>query len=280
MKNRIERVYISADIEGMEGVVSRLQTSRGVGDFSLARKRLTEDVNVAVQAAVEMGATEIVVCEGHADMENLLLDDLHPEAKLISGAMRQSLQMQGIEAGFDAMVLFGHAGAGQTVGGVLDHIYNSRKIYNLRINGITMNTEAVFNAMVAGHYQVPLVTVIGDEAMVGEVKAFVPDVEGVVVKKGYSRFSALSLAPAKARELIRAGVMRGLERAHEITPLRVDEPLTMEIDYKDSQGADVAELVPGVKRLSPRTVSYTGDAETVFKLHELLLFRVVDEYPF
>lgn len=274
------RVYISVDIEGMEGVVSYNETLRGKGDFELARRRLTMDVNAAIAGAKAEGATEILVCEGHADMENLLFDELDPAADLISGTMRSSLQMQEIESGFDAMVLFGHAGGGQTVGGVLDHTFNSKKIHGLRLNGMTMNTEAVFNAAVAGHYGIPLVAVIGDRAVVNEVHAFLPDCEGIVVKEGLSRFCARSMHPARARDLIAQGVAKALRTRHQKQLLHLTEPLTMEIDYIYSAGADTASLVPGVKRISPRTISFTGEAETVFRLHELLLFRTVDEYPF
>lgn len=274
------RAYISVDIEGMEGVVSYNETLRGKGDYELSRRRLTKDVNAAIAAAKAEGATEILVCEGHADMENLLFDELDPAADLISGAMRSSLQMQEIEAGFDAMVLFGHAGGGQTVGGVLDHTFNSKKIHGLRLNGLTMNTEAVFNAAVAGHYGVPMVAVIGDRAVVNEVHTFLPDCEGIVVKEGLSRFSARSIHPVRARERIEQGVRKALRERERKQLLKLKEPLTMEIDYFYSAGADTASLVPGVKRISPRTVSFTGSAETVFRLHELLLFRTVDEYPF
>ncbi len=274
------RVYISVDIEGMEGVVSYNETLRGKGDYELARRRLTKDVNAAIAAAKAEDATEILVCEGHADMENLLFDELDPAADLVSGAMRPSLQMQEIETGFDAMVLFGHAGGGQTVGGVLDHTFNSKKIHGLRLNGLTMNTEAVFNAAVAGHYGVPMVAVIGDRAVVNDVQAFLPDCEGIVVKEGLSRFSARSIHPVRAREYIEQGVRKALRERGQKQLLKLTEPLTMEIDYFYSAGADTASLVPGVKRISPRTVSFTGDAETVFRLHELLLFRTVDEYPF
>lgn len=273
------RVYISVDIEGMEGVVSKNSTLRGKGDFNLARKRLTLDVNAAIQAAVDIGAKEIVVCEGHADMENLLIDDLNPAADLISGAMRYSLQMEGISSEFDSLVIFGHAGGGMSVGGVLDHTFNSKRIHGLRINNMTMNTEAVFNTMVAGHYGVPLVAIIGDSAVVSEVKQFVPNCTGVVVKEGITRLSARSISPVKAREMIYTQVKESLLNGNKEL-LRAEEPMTMEIDFIYSQGADVAELVPGVKRISPRTVSYTGKAEDVFRLHELLLFRVMDEYPF
>lgn len=280
MSNKIRKVYISVDMEGMEGVVSKAQTLRGKGDYELARKRLTLDVNEAIKAAVDAGVEEILVCEGHADMENLLLDELHPAADLISGAMRPSLQMQNINEEFDAVVLFGHSGGGMTIGGVLDHTFNGRRIYGLRINGIVMNTEAVFNAMVAGYYGVPLVAIIGDSAVVEEVKIHIPSCEGIIVKQGISRLSARSLNPLRARELIYKGVLRALQKTDSIEVFKITEPMTMEIDFISSQGADVAELVPGVRRLSPRTVSYKGDPESVFKLHELLLFRVIEEYPF
>ncbi len=278
MSGKGPRVYISVDIEGMEGVVSKLQTLRSNADFGRARSRLAGDVNAAVEAALEAGACEVVVCDGHADMENILVEDLHPEAKLISGAMRSSLQMQGIEDGFDALIVFGHAGGGLTIGGVMDHTYNSVRVYNVRMNGVTMNTEAVLNAVIAGYYGTPLVTVVGDAAVVSEVKAFIPDVEGVVVKTGFSRLSAMSIHPTKARELIREAVCRGVKRRGEIKPLRLAEPITMEIDFRDAHSADVAELVPGVERVSPRTVAFTGDGPTVFRVQELLMFRLIDEF--
>lgn len=271
----IKSVYISADIEGMEGVVSKLQTSRGQSDFNIARKRLAEDVNAAIRACLDMGVEEVVVCDAHADMENIILEDLHPEAKLISGAMRSSLQMQMIEAGFDAVIVFGHSGAGQTYNGVIDHTYNGGKIYNIRMNGITMNTEAVLNAAIAGYYDVPLIAVVGDQALADEVHHFIPETEAVIVKTGLSRFSALSIHPEKARILIYEGVKKAIQK-NSVKPFKLAEPITMEIDFKDSNMAETAALIPGVTRINPRTIQYTGDTQTIYDLQELVIFRLVD----
>lgn len=273
----MKKAYISADIEGMEGNVSRLQSNSNYRDFGIARKRLAADVNAAIAACFDSGYDEVYVCDGHADMENLILEDMDPRCKLISGAMRSSLQMEAIDSTFDAYISFGHAGAGLTLGGVIDHCYNGGKIYNLRFNGVTMNTETVANALVAGFYGVPLVACIGDKALGEECKAFVPNMEAIVVKEGRSRFSAISIHPTVAREMIYNGVKAALARRDEIKPLECPAELTMEIDFKDSNMADTATLVPGVKRLSPRTVSFTADPETVFKVHELLFYRVVDQ---
>lgn len=272
----MKRVYISADIEGMEGVVSKLQIIRGQSDYNIGRKRLAEDVNAAVQACLDFGVEEVVVCDAHGDMENIIIEDLHPEAKLISGAMRSSLQMACIEEGFDAVIIFGHAGGGVTFNGVLDHTYNSRKIYNIRMNNILMNTESVLNAVIAGHYNIPLIAVIGDEALAQEIKVFIPEIEAVVVKRGLARLAAISVHPQKARQLIYEGVTRALGNRAKIAPLKLTEPITMEIDFKDANMAETAELIPGVKRIYPRTISYTGDAETIFKLQELIIFRLID----
>lgn len=274
---KVKKAYISADIEGMEGVVTNIQCSRQGADFAVARKRLALDVNAAARACFDSGYDEVLVCDGHADMENLLIEDLDERIKLLSGAMRQSLQMEAIDSSFDAYISFGHAGAGLTPGGVIDHCYNGGKVYNLRFNGITMNTETVANAAMAGHYGVPLVACIGDAALAKEVQAFVPNCEAIVVKEGVSRFAAISIHPNKARQLIYEGVKAGLARRDQIQPLRLGDEVTMEVDYKDSNMADTAMLIPGMRRLSQRTVAYTGDAETVFKLHELMLYRLVDK---
>lgn len=274
----MKKVFISVDIEGMEGVVSQLQTNRKNSDFNIARKRLAKDVNAAVEACLDFGVEEIVVCDSHADMENIIIEDLHPEAKLISGAIRSSLQMEAFNESYDALIIFGHAGGGVTFNGVIDHTYNGGKIYNIRMNDQTINTEALLNAVVAGHYNVPLIAIIGDVAVAKEVSDVIENVETIVVKEGLSRFSAISIHPDKARELIYKGTLNALKKASTIKPLKINEPIKMEIDYKSSNMAETAALIPGVKRTRPRTVEVTSDAETIFKLKELMIFRLKDSY--
>lgn len=272
----MKKVFISVDIEGMEGVVSGLQTNRKNSDFNVARKRLAKDVNAAIEACLDYGVEEIIVCDAHADMENILIEDLHPEAQLISGAIRSSLQMESFDETYDALIVFGHSGAGMSYGGVIDHTWNGGKIYNIRLNGERYNTEALLNAVVAGHYNVPLITIIGDTAVCNEVKEIIPNVSTVVVKEGLSRFSAKSIHPTKARELIYKGVKKGLETYKEIKPLNLGDEISMEIDYKDSNMAETADLIPCVERIAPRTVRVKADPETLFRLQELMVFRLVD----
>src|ERR1700720_3709476 len=85
---RVVRVYISADIEGITGLVSWAQCSQPSGnvyDFGFARRMMTHDVNAAIRGARAAGASEVVVKDSHGVMKNLLVEDLEPGTRLVSG---------------------------------------------------------------------------------------------------------------------------------------------------------------------------------------------------
>ena len=272
----MKKIYISADIEGICDIVTGFSALRSGTDFSYARTRFANEINAAARACFDFGCTDVTICDGHADMENIIIEQLDPRVRLISGGMRQSLQMEGIEMGYDAYISFGHAGAGLNIDGVLNHCYNGRKIHNIRLNGQTMNTETVINATIAGHYSIPLIAVIGDSAVCREVKEFVPNCEGIAVKEGLSRHCAISYHPQVCEKMIYDGVTAALKKSSEIKPLDIGAQITMEIDFKETNMADTAELIPGVERISPRTIKFSSDAKTVFKVQNLIIYRLVD----
>ena len=65
------RVYISADMEGVVGVVTGDALGPGGFEYEQARRYLTEEVNAAIRAAREAGATHIVGSDSHGNGENL-----------------------------------------------------------------------------------------------------------------------------------------------------------------------------------------------------------------
>ena len=79
------RVYISADIEGVAGVVASQQGQPGNGEYEKARILMTNEVNAVIEGLVEAGATEILVNDSHGPMTNILPSLLHPAADLILG---------------------------------------------------------------------------------------------------------------------------------------------------------------------------------------------------
>jgi hypothetical protein len=60
------RLYISADIEGIAGVVTRDQGGPGAFEYQQGREWMTGEVTAACEAAFEHGLTEVVVCAAAA----------------------------------------------------------------------------------------------------------------------------------------------------------------------------------------------------------------------
>jgi len=81
-------VYISADIEGITGLISWSQCSRPDGnsfDYAFARRMISHDVNAAVRGARRAGAERILIKDSHGNSKNLLIEDLEPGVELVSG---------------------------------------------------------------------------------------------------------------------------------------------------------------------------------------------------
>lgn len=60
---------------------------------------MTLEANAAIEGALEAGAADIVVSDGHGPMTNLLVEDLHPLARLMSDSNRLLGQLEGIDRG-------------------------------------------------------------------------------------------------------------------------------------------------------------------------------------
>ena len=79
------KVFISADMEGVSGVVAMDDVLTGKPGYPAACKAMTLDVNAAVEVALTAGAEEVVVFDAHAGGRNIDLELLHPSAEIIRG---------------------------------------------------------------------------------------------------------------------------------------------------------------------------------------------------
>src|SRR4029077_14781312 len=70
------KIYISADMEGITGVVSADQLSPASFEYQRAREWMTAEVAAAMQGAKDAGATEFVVSVSHGNGESQLIDRL------------------------------------------------------------------------------------------------------------------------------------------------------------------------------------------------------------
>jgi D-amino peptidase len=262
------RVYISVDMEGVAGVVHEDQTNpldpRCAPEYARFRKLMTAEANAAVQGAVDAGATRILVNDSHWTMRNLLAEELHEAAELISGGPKPLSMMEGIEGGFDAALCIGYHARAGTRAAILDHTYTDR-LNDVRLNGRSVG-ELGLNATLAGVFEVPVVLVSGDAALATEAHDLLGDeVATVIVKEAVGRHAARSLAPVVACRRIREAVTKALKRKG-VRPFTMEAPITLEADFAKTVEADMAELVPGSMRTSGRTVAFTHhDYKEVFR---------------
>jgi D-amino peptidase len=253
----VSKVFISVDMEGVSGVVSWEDVSRAGLDYQLFRKLMTQEANAAVEGALEAGATEILVRDSHSTARNILPDLLNPEATLLrdwsGGPMGM---MEGIDESFDAVIFIGYHAREGTPNAVLKHTSTGK--IDVFLNGQNM-PEAGINAAIAGYFNVPVVMVAGDLALVDQVKEFLGDVECVAVKEGVGQ-AAKMLHPSKAQQMIKRGTREALTDLGRFKPFKLAAPVTMEIRYKDEIDAARYSWFPGAKRSSERAVSFTHDS--------------------
>ena len=263
------RVFISVDMEGVAGVAHEDQTDpvdpRHAAEYERARRLMTGEANAAVEGALAGGATRVVVSDSHWLMRNIAADELHPAAELVSGGPRRLSMLEGIEQGFDAVMFVGYHGMAGTRDAVIDHTYTNR-IQRVRLNGREVG-ELGLNAALAGSFGVPVVLVSGDQSLAAEARALLGDgIEAVVVKQAVSRFAAISVAPAKARELIAQGAAAALKRPARVAPLVLPSPITLDVEFSHAHMADMAELLPTSTRTDGRAVRFVHtDCREVFR---------------
>jgi D-amino peptidase len=229
------KIYVMTDMEGVAGVVNSDDfLAPGARYYEVARELVTGEVNAAIEGALEAGATEFLVLDGHGHGAiNPTL--LHPAARLLTG--RPLGYPFGIDESFAAAFMIGQHAKANTDGGHLAHT-GSFAIEDLTINGRSVG-EMGCNMLVASAYGVPYVLHTGDAAASAEARDLVPAIETVSVKWGVPRGSATGLDarqnelfngaathlhPMRARTLIREAATRALERRQEITGFQLAPP--------------------------------------------------------
>jgi D-amino peptidase len=247
-------VYISVDMEGCSGVVHREQTNPTGVDYALARRLMTEEANAAIRGAFEGGAKQVVVSDSHGGngMRNLLIELLDERAELILGSPRALGQMEGLDASFDAVLLIGyHTRHGAA--GVLSHTTNGQAIANVWVNEQLLG-EIGLNALLAGHFGIPVALISGDDKTIAEAQTQVPGAVGITVKQALGRYAARCLHPVKARALIQEGTKTALARLTQLTPLVTSTPATLRVQFKETGSAESAATVPGATLIADDTV--------------------------
>ena len=251
------RVFISADIEGITGIVSFSQCEGPKPqfyDFPFARRMYTHDVNAAIRGARAAGATQVVVKDSHAGCRNLLIEDLEPDVELISGiSANPDGMMQGIDSTFDRALLVGyHAMAGRI--GVMSHALVGG-LHRFWINGQETGEIAV-SAAIAGAYGVPLVAVTSDDAGCAEAQETITGVKTYAVKSVVGHYMSQLKHPSETGPGIEAMVQGACSTPN--APHVIEGPVTMRLEFSGANLAEVAAQLPGLSRVDGYTVEWSA----------------------
>lgn len=250
------KILIAVDMEGIPGVVTWDQVTPGHFEYPRFRKIMATSVNAALKGAVEAGAKEIIVTDGHAGGYNILIEELDSRARLNSGNASPLSMVQGIQDGVNAVMFVGYHARAGTANAVLDHTWSSKRVANVWLNGNLVG-EIGLNAATCGYFDAPVIMVSGDQSACAEALNLLGPVEVAVVKKATSRHSAECLPIVAAEALICEAAGRAVTRLRNNDmpgPYHVQEPVKIIVEFIASEMADRASQLPSARRLDGRQV--------------------------
>ena len=239
------KIHIMTDMEGCAGIVeTRDYVYTDSKYYEYACELATLEASAAVEGALEAGATEVLVVDGHGPgaMKRHLL---HPRAKLLAGRPWSGGCTFGCDGSFAASIIVGQHAMSNTDGGHLCHTM-AFAVEEYVMNGRPVGEIGLW-MLVAGYFGVPVVMVSGDEAACEEARDLVANIELAPVKWGHKRGSAAGLPPPEnkvfnsvathlhpdaARVLVRERAYRAVRRIPEIAPFRLDPPYKLTIQMR------------------------------------------------
>jgi D-amino peptidase len=251
------RVFIVPDMEGMgsavdsrevlagnEGAAYKDRSSPDYWDHF--RSLLTQEVNATIRGARLGGAQSFVVNEGHGGnlFANVLPWDLDSSALLVRGFPKPLVMVTGIDSSFGTLMFTGaHANAGSR--GVMAHNF---AFDSFTVNGTVLN-EVGINALIAGELGISVSLVSGDDVLIEETKAMLPNgFVAILTKRAVGRSAAITYSPARVRRMLQTGAAEAVrrERRGDFTPFTLDRPYQVEFklrrSYADSVVQAIAEL--------------------------------------
>lgn len=254
------KVLMMTDLEGVAGVVSFTpQVFNTSPYYNQAKQLLTGEINAAIEGALDAGASDILVIDGHG-AGGVCYENLHPVARLMHGRpLIPVCRWAEYFTGFDVGMMIGqHAMAGLRAAN-MNHTQSADAIDWIKLNGQMIGEIAQF-AMFIGSLDIPLIFLAGDDDACREAEQLIPNIVTASVKTGLGRNSAISCGVSEARRLIREGSTKAIAQHHKtpIAPSRPAGPFVLEKRFFHTDFADSVEA-SGYERVDGQTVRKRGD---------------------
>lgn len=265
------KIYISADMEGVVGVVTNEQLGPQGFEYARFREFMTQEVNAAIEGAFSAGASEIVVSDSHGNGQNLLIEKLPKDVLLVRAWPRPLMMMQGIDETFAGAIFIGYHSATTNPQGVRAHTISSARLADVRLKGVSVS-EAGLNAAIAGHFNVPVIMISGDDVVVKETQALLGDVEGAVVKWAVGFHSAKTMMPENSNLLIREAARKAVSRIKDFKPYKLAGPIQLDVRFKNYRPSELLSYLSIVERTDAHSIRFTGkDMIEVSKFLEFIV---------
>lgn len=251
------KLFISADIEGCTGTTLSAETHKTESCYQAFAKRMTEEVVAVCEAALEAGATEIVVKDGHGDATNIDVMQMPKGVTLIRGKSGHPYNMMfGLDESFDGVLYVGYHSPAGSPESPLCHTSTGNTNY-ITLNGKPMS-EFMLNSYTAGMMGVPVLFLSGDEGICKLAHDMVPEITTVATKSGCGG-STINKDPQTVIEELRSKVKEALSKDFSCGKIEMPDKFTYLANYKDLKKAYTMSFFPGVHAVDERTNCVESD---------------------
>lgn len=265
------KLFISADIEGCTGTTLSAETHKTESCYRAFADRMTEEVRTVCEAALEAGADEIVVKDGHGDATNIDIMRMPAGVKLIRGKSGHPFNMMfGLDESFDGVLYVGYHSAAGSPESPLSHTSTGNTNY-VALNGKRMS-EFMLNSYTAAMLGVPVLFLSGDQGICREAQGMIPSITTVSTKVGAGA-STINEAPDTVLRMLREKTKEALSKDFMTCKLALPDSFDYEANYKDLKKAYAMSFYPGVTRVDERTNRlHTENYMDILVAHSFLVY--------
>ncbi len=188
--------------------------------------------------------------------KNVMPEKLEGNVKLFEEGLVYRRLKEATDKSIDAAVSVGFHAMADANDGFLRHTITLGP--RIRMNGTPVGETAI-DAYALAEYDIPVIMVTGDQALVREASAFLPGIEAAQVKTSLDCRTTNCLPLSEARRLIEVTAERALSRIVDFRAVRIIRPIEVDVSFSKKKQTDLCETIPRAKRKGENTISYSAE---------------------